>query len=130
PTTPSPSSLSLHDALPIYVHGSEGRPHGIPERIAPRVAHRPEAERETVLRPGGVGVLRGLRTHVVGSPNRRLDCRSNGHGLGTALASAAARVGRRVLPPQRATLAGRACGGRRRLARAAALHPGLLPLSR
>src|SRR5439155_80743 len=61
------------------VHGSEGESHGIPKRVASRVAHRPEPERETVLRPGCVGVLRGLRTHVVSSPNRRLDCRSNGH---------------------------------------------------
>src|SRR5207302_9022510 len=97
------------------------------------LAGRPEPERETMRRPGRKGVLRGLWTHVVGSPKGRLDLpqfrakailRSNGHGLGTALASAAARVGRRLVPPQRAALAGRARG--RPAPRAAAVRPGLL----
>src|ERR1044072_5564733 len=63
---------------------------------------------------------------ILGS-RRRLVKRSM-NGLGTALASAASRMGRHLVPPQRASLAG---GARRGTVAtvAGAVRPGLLPLS-
>ena len=54
-------------------NGGKRGPYGVPERIASRVADGPEPEREVVLGPGRIGVLCDSRTHVVGSPNGRLD---------------------------------------------------------
>src|SRR3989442_8680925 len=56
-----------------HPRGWDGGPDGLAERIPSRVADGPETEREMVLRPGCIGVLRGSRTHVVGSPSGRLD---------------------------------------------------------